>query len=114
VGRREITLTLVLLAAIGAAVFVVVETTRTSDGATDAAPRAGEKTPVAAGDGVAAETAGSAEADPADHASTERVRTDEASRTAEAPLEDETTGGSAGRDRWLSAHRDALAVLGAH
>jgi hypothetical protein len=87
VGRREITLSLVLLAAIGAAALVVVETTRTSDVAADEKPRAREGAPVAARDGVAAETAGSAASDPAAAASTARTRADEASRTAEAPLE---------------------------
>jgi hypothetical protein len=87
VGRRETTLSLVLLAAIGAAVLVVVETTRTSDGAADVTPRGKDAAPVAAREGAAAETASAAASDPAAAASTGRTRADEASRTAEAPLE---------------------------
>jgi hypothetical protein len=92
VGRREITLSLVLLAALGAAVYVVVETTRTGDGAAGDGTRANDAATVAARDGFAPETAGSAEADPADRASNGRTRADEASRTAEVPLEVEFPG----------------------
>lgn len=91
-GRRGITLSLVLLAAFGAAALVVVELTRTAGVASNEAPRTCDEAPVANRDGLAAEPAGSTASGSAAAGSTGRTRADEASRTAEAPLEVEFPG----------------------